>query len=367
MAIVSKGIHNRSAECYMNSIFQCLIATHDFVKYLLTTDQKDDNNLVELMKNLIEQFQVSILLKNNSSTVHCNKLKQYIQHLDKMFSVGIQNDSQEFLIFLFDQMHNLLKKKHKYLLSDPDTDEMKYINLEKKFNLDKENDTIKHDIVEFKNKNYVDYSFYEFKKFKQYLYSKDYSEIQNIFGTIVSSEIRCIHCNNINISLTSELSITIQLENRFKTLYDCLNSYTGDEELTTDNSYKCDFCNKKSNAIKKLTIFKSPKNLIINFKRFRFSRFSEKINTSIECPMTLNIKKYTHNSLIQKGTIYKLYAINYHIGGPNGGHYYSDCKNFSDNMWYNCNDSSVSSNHSLNSYQDDVINTNAYILFYKKL
>lgn len=360
MSVYNHGINNRSADCYMNSIFQCLMATEDFITYFDTITQPNDN-LIVLISKLIKDFQ-----KENHNIINCDVLKQYIQKLNNTYFVGIQNDSQEFLIFLLNKLHELLKKQIEFVIKDSDQDELRYIKLEKKYEENKENNIIKKYIIDFKSRHYVDYAFYEFKKFKKFLYSKDYSEIQNIFGTIISSEIKCSNCGNINITLNSELIINIQLQKEFKTLYDCLDSYTGKEQLTKDNLYKCEFCNKLSNACKNLTIYKPPKNIIITFKRFKYDNRTEKINTPIECPMILDISSYCHTSLVQKSSKYKLYAINYHMGTPTGGHYISDCKNFTDKKWYNCNDSSIILNTELNNIELENIKTNAYIVFYKK-
>ena len=59
--------------------------------------------------------------------------------------------------------------------------------------------------------------------------------------------------------------------------------------------------------------------------------------------------------------IYSLYAINYHSGTANSGHYWSACKNLNNN-WYLFNDGNVSKFHNIN----DLLTKDAYILFYHR-
>ena len=64
----------------------------------------------------------------------------------------------------------------------------------------------------------------------------------------------------------------------------------------------------------------------------------------------------------KKSYIYDLYGICNHVGGVNGGHYYSVCKNYLDDNWYEYNDSHVSQipNHK-------VLDYSPYLFVYKRL
>ena len=375
------GIYNRSADCYMNSIIQCLMSSKDFVLYFTENYKKmNDNTLTLIIYNIIKELMTdsahteesaNILdyAYNNGShdntVVDCMDLKHYFKKLDRKFSVGIQNDSQEFLLYLINELHYKLLKKYDYVIKPGDNDEMKYINIEKEY-LKNKNQLNTENLIKFKQLHFVDYSFYEFKKYKKYLYEKNYSPMSNIFGSSICSELKCLVCNNVSVTYYQEFSLLLEINKNFTTLYDCLDSYTYKELLDGENSYKCEICNKPNAHNKRLTIFKQSNNLIIVLKKF--NKHNMKTNGKIDYPFVLDMKKYTNNTLIQKNTTYNLFAINYHSGGTNGGHYYSDCKNFSDNQWYSCNDENVSINTELNNIEKtyDIINSSAYILFYKK-
>jgi len=86
-----------------------------------------------------------------------------------------------------------------------------------------------------------------------------------------------------------------------------------------------------------MSIYKSPKILIINLKRFKEQQYREynyeKISEAVEFPIDeiLDIKNYV--SHVEDGTKYKLYGIINHFGGMGGGHYTSYSINPIDNKW----------------------------------
>ena len=66
--------------------------------------------------------------------------------------------------------------------------------------------------------------------------------------------------------------------------------------------------------------------------------------------------------------IYSLYAINYHSGNIQNGHYWSSIKN-SDNNWYIINDGHISrysSNNSNSDFKLQLITSDVYLLFYHR-
>ena len=88
-----------------------------------------------------------------------------------------------------------------------------------------------------------------------------------------------------------------------------------------------------------------------------------KLSNMIEYPVNnFSINPYMNETTTKFGTFsYNLYAVSNHIGGINGGHYYSFVKSLTDNKWYCLDDESVT----LIENENQVISQNAYILFYK--
>lgn len=149
------------------------------------------------------------------------------------------------------------------------------------------------------------------------------------------------------------------------TLYDLLDFFQCQEKLEKDNPWYCSRCKKHQEAIKKTDIYKAPNYLIIHLKRFKIrtnnlmtSWATNSKNTSfIDYPVeNLDITKYIIGP--QKGrAIYDLYGVVQHFGGLNGGHYTALAKNMG--RWYDFNDETVS-------YAEKIVNSSAYLLFYKR-
>ena len=73
------------------------------------------------------------------------------------------------------------------------------------------------------------------------------------------------------------------------TVYNCLNKFFEDETL---NEYKCNFCKKVVKSKKQMSIARSPKLLLIHFKRFKTYPRKQKISDKIEFPFErLDLKK----------------------------------------------------------------------------
>lgn len=153
-------------------------------------------------------------------------------------------------------------------------------------------------------------------------------------------------------------------------LSECLSNFIKPEILDDENMWYSPFAKKKVNATKNISIWESPKILIIHLKRFKKNMYGsvEKLTNKVNFPIEgLDISEYLHNSSNCVNKLYDLFAINNHtnfnkfgFGGISFGHYYSYCKNITNNKWYNYNDESVNEISI-----DNIISNEAYILFYK--
>ena len=149
-------------------------------------------------------------------------------------------------------------------------------------------------------------------------------------------------------------------------LYDLLDNYIIPENLKDENKWDSPYAKKLVDAEKLNLIWETPKILIFLIKRFEYSYTgAKKLNDLIEFPIdNFDITKYLHPNHVSKYSKYSLFAINNHINfGFNGitsGHYYSYCKNYTDNKWYNYDDDSVDEIN-----KDKIITNKAYMLFYK--
>lgn len=154
---------------------------------------------------------------------------------------------------------------------------------------------------------------------------------------------------------------------------DCLERFRVDELLTDDNKYYCSKCKDHQDTHKKMDLYKLPKILSIQLKRFNkegggkkygvYSMMSGSSKNSdlIDFPITgLDMGKYLLQKEDGKEYLYDLYAVSNHMGSLYGGHYTAHCKNSLTNKWYYFNDSSCGATS-----ESDIVCSSAYVLFYR--
>ena len=147
-----------------------------------------------------------------------------------------------------------------------------------------------------------------------------------------------------------------------------LTSFTSEEHLDRDNLYQCDYCHRKTRAVKKITIYKAPNVLVIHLKRFEGGGGMQqmygggKINRMVKYDMTLDLLPCMSDKESVKADMkYTLYAVLVHSGSSmHMGHYFSYVR-AADDQWYLMNDSSVRPVSI-----SEVLEQRAYMLFYAK-
>ncbi len=111
------------------------------------------------------------------------------------------------------------------------------------------------------------------------------------------------------------------------TLYECLDNFVNDEELSDSDKMDCIRCKKHQTPKKSLRIQRSPTILIIHLKRFSNKR--RKRNTAVNFPITaLDFshfvpldRKEKRFHIGEESLLYDLFAICHHMGTMNSGHY----------------------------------------------
>ena len=154
--------------------------------------------------------------------------------------------------------------------------------------------------------------------------------------------------------------------NNIISLNDALDLFGKNNVLQDDDMWYCSKCQKHQIAKQKLQIYKAPRYLIVQLKRFNVKKsydgnetFSgEKNNTFVNYPVKdLDLTKYIVGP-DKSNSKYDLYGIIQHFGSLNGGHYTAMCKN--QGNWVDYNDSRLEFVK-----DNNPISQNAYILFYK--
>lgn len=327
------GLANLGNTCFINSCLQILSHTYELNDFL------NKKSYLPKLKNkcdsliLVEWDKLREILWNENCIVSPGKFIKTIQkvaHLKKheLFTGYSQNDVSEFLLFIIDCFHAALSREIKISISG---------NAENKI-----------DILAIKCFEMIKNS-----------YSKDYSEIWNLFYAVHVSEISRKDNGNI-LSTTPEpyfmVDLPIPPNNKSPSLIDCFNHYVEGEII---ENYKDETTNEMVDIYKKILFWSFPNILAIDLKRFN-SRFQKNqiyvtfpIHELDLSPYVIGYKKDNYK--------YELYGVCNHSGGVMGGHYTSYVKN-ANGKWYHFNDTNVTEVSDV----DSIVSPKAYVLFYRK-
>jgi ubiquitin C-terminal hydrolase len=319
------GLVNFGNICFMVSILQCLNNTLSLTDYILYGKYKED-----VRSNCKEKFVLISfvnLVVNMWETNQLIKPKTLVENISifhrKYFALE-QQDSHEFLMYLLEILH-------KSLCYEVDIEESK-----------KESSTV-----------LIKKSVETWKK----LFEKEYSIIiQTFYGNTLNT----IICANGGCQMKEQLfesynCLQLDIDNK-GSLYECLDGYFLNEELVMD--WKCEKC-KMRGCKKDTKIWMLPNYMIIHLKRFSKTGLQKNTNMITYPLRDLNLTKYISQEKNDNNKyIYDLYAVNYHNGNMNFGHYWSVCRNL-DGKWYNFNDGNVS-----RVADEQIVSNDAYILFY---
>lgn len=111
------------------------------------------------------------------------------------------------------------------------------------------------------------------------------------------------------------------------------------------NQFYCNICESKQNVIRTISLRKCPPYLHLQLLRFVYDRQKgcrKKLNSSINFPLVLDMKKYFQNVGTTECTVYHLCAVLVHRGkSAHSGHYIARIKDRASGAWYEFNDEFV--------------------------
>lgn len=126
------GLTNLGNTCYMNSALQCISRIEELAYYFLVDRHKQEINVDNplgyngRMAKSYADFLHNLYLPGASSAYTPRAFKNALSQAQPMFSGYGQQDSQEFLSFLVDALHEDLNRIHKKpYLENPDSDDNK--------------------------------------------------------------------------------------------------------------------------------------------------------------------------------------------------------------------------------------------------
>ncbi|KAI5847356.1 hypothetical protein DFP73DRAFT_377905 [Morchella snyderi] len=147
--------------------------------------------------------------------------------------------------------------------------------------------------------------------------------IHELFEGLISSETKCLTCENVSRRNEPFLDLSIDLEKN-SSVTSCLRNFSASEMLCERNKFHCDTCGGLQEAEKRMKIKRLPKVLALHLKRFKYMETSqrfEKLHYRVVYPYHLRLFNTTDDADDQD-RLYELYAVVVHIGGgPYHGHY----------------------------------------------
>jgi ubiquitin carboxyl-terminal hydrolase 8 len=330
------GIDNLGNTCFLNSCLQVLNHTYELneilnMKHKITKIDIPDSSILHEWNDLRG------VMWSGNGIVSPNKFVHNVHEIAKLknkeiFTGWTQNDMPEFLLFMIDCMHNSYSRS---------------INMK----------------INGRKENHIDEMAIQCYDMLKTIYSKEYSEIMDLFYGIYMSEI---------ISKDGTKQLAIKPEHYFildlpifygdtlaKNIHDCFDMYSKSEIMEGENAWFNEKTGQKEDIKKQIVFWNFPKILVISLKRFSPDG-TQKLNTMIDFPFDLDLSAYV-KGYNASSFQYELYGICNHMGGVMGGHYTAFAKH-ADNTWIHFNDNSVEA-------VDDakkIITPLAYCLFYRK-
>ena len=233
------GLQNLGNTCFINSCMQILSHTYEFNEFLSRPNNRFNKNPESIL--LLEWNKLREMLWSNNCTICPEKFIKTIQAVAEHKKINIftgfsQNDLPEFLIFIINSFHLSLSRK---------------VLMSIKGNPENEKDEI---------------ALKCFEMIKD-IYSKEYSEIWNLFYGIHISQIKDIDTDNVK-SMKPEpyfiINLPIPKNNKSSSLYDCFDLYTENELLDGENQWYNETTGTKECVHKRTVFWSFPTILIID-------------------------------------------------------------------------------------------------------
>ncbi|CAF3760518.1 unnamed protein product [Rotaria socialis] len=323
------GLVNLGNTCFINASLQCLANTPPLVQWLLSNSHHQHCR-IKLEKQFCLFCEAERIVKlihsktsysSSTGPANPNNLVRRIKDISKTFRFGRQEDASEFLICLIDKIIEACLRS-----SQPPE------------RLRPSSGT----------------------SYEQLCHSQTF--LHDLFGIVLRSRVICSRCRHTSDTFEVQYTWIVGVRNH-SDLRQSLQQFVCRETLSGENLYRCTKCKQLVPAVKRYTLHKASKILLINLKRFEFGKNSHKLSHLVRYPEYLNVKSYMSEENANDPSLnYRLYAVLVHVGlSMHSGHYYSYVRS-PNNRWYKADDTTMTQcdlNQVLTQY-------GAYILCYIK-
>jgi len=228
------GLTNIGNTCFMNSMIHCLSNTVPLREYILSSRCKDELNSSSKMKGKLMTCFIDLLKQlwaaDTKGAVTPRNFKSQIQKFSPRFGGYEQQDSQEFLRFLLEGLHE-------------DINKVKVRS--------------KKGVPEFHNLSAQEQAAKTWLWYK----SKDDSYIFDLFVGQLESALKCSECRNVSLTFDPFWDLSLPIAKSFYSneqtqLEECLSNFTKEETLDGDEKPFCEKCKARRKMTKKLSIHK---------------------------------------------------------------------------------------------------------------
>ncbi|PPQ98045.1 hypothetical protein CVT26_003040 [Gymnopilus dilepis] len=361
------GLKNLGNTCYMNAPIQCLSATVPFSRFFTEGRWRNAVNYTNPLGSkgkLASAFAKLLHEMWGGDLPYLTPIdfRKSICQLNTQYNGSDQHDSQEFLSFLIDGIHEDLNR----IIAKPP----KYTPTPEE---DAELERLPPQIASER----------EWRAWR----ARNDSLIVDFFQGQFRNRLECLTCHKTSTTYNvfSILSLPVPNMRSGKVPIErCIDAFFNEEVLEKDDAWDCPQCKTKRRASKKLSLARLPPILVIHLKRFEANgRFSDKIDTFVDFPMkSLDLTNYmppplppgADRSQLNGGLPmsledprtqvppyrYDLYGVTNHYGNLSSGHYTAFIA--SRGGWMYCDDSSVKPVDA-----KQVVSQKAYVLFYKRV
>jgi len=355
-----KGILNLGDSCYMNSALQVLFSIPEVSEYfrkvrsqIMSTNDEIDGNKKNPSKPIASRFSrvVSYMTMQKKHPLDHARIIEFLKSICK--SKRIQNERLKKMIGCpedkEDEEEDEEEDEPNFIPRQEDSAEFLMHLLEALHQ-----DLNIRSFVDFEPLPYGEKK----KKWVEYYDNQESSIINDIFGGLLSSTIKCKKCKLKKIKFEQFRTLAIEIDKCDK-LKECFKKYKKKQKI----DYKCNCQDKtKRKKTKKIKLVNYPEVLIIQLKRFSYSlqtgdpiKITKKVSFPSEFIPNHKVRPY---DLI--GT------INHHGDTAESGHYIACAK--VDDGWYKFNDLRVNliDEKELQTPMVDGHKFQPYVLVYRK-
>lgn len=319
------------------------------MSYQNTTGYGMQESLFTALKDI---FEAVVVHKSRSGVISPNKFLEVLRKENEMFRSAMHQDAHEFLNLLLNTVVENVDAYAKKVEADKEAE--KEAQPKENGAVAKESPTV---------------SFPSFLPISNGT-SSTTRWVHELFEGTLTSETRCLTCENISQRDEPFLDLSVDLD-QHSSVSSCLRRFSEEEMLCERNKFHCDNCGGLQEAEKRMKIKRLPKILALHLKRFKYTEDLQRLQKlfhKVVYPYHLRMFNTTDDAE-DPDRLYELYAVVVHIGGgPYHGHYVAIIKT-EDRGWLLFDDEMVEpvdKSFVQNFFGDRPGMACAYVLFYQE-